>query len=223
MAPHGEDAGATKIASLELVLRQSPEKDFLSFRNKSDPSGPTPYHEARRDGNVLRYLPRELRDIIYGYYIEIEGSKAIRNPEKDYEPAPLVRTSKQIACTFVTEDYASNGYEGLLVPCFGKIKRFIAFENVIKISVPSMSLFERARLNDRYTSFDWDQADAELRKYNFNELLGCKQLCSVHIHVDLSYESAESSAVNLSGKDFTTFAGLDLRSQDIHERLDPQV
>ncbi|KAF2256737.1 hypothetical protein BU26DRAFT_513523 [Trematosphaeria pertusa] len=43
----------------------SPATDFVSLRLNPSPTATTPYREARRRGNALLYLPREIRDKIY--------------------------------------------------------------------------------------------------------------------------------------------------------------
>lgn len=120
---------------------------FISLRINPDLTGSTPYRRAHQAGNVLLYLPHEIRDIIYSFHDEVE-MLAISNPDNDIPCSALMQTCKYMwaetkpirlkSCYSVlhwhsyTEKFATE-----LKTAFRKPDTLI---NVTRIGTPSLAL-----------------------------------------------------------------------------------
>lgn len=153
----------------------------MSSRINPDPAGSTPYRRARQAGNVLLYLPREIRDNIYSYHIEVE-TVTVSNPARDFVFTPLMRTCKQAwleiqpirlnSCYFLLNWHSHNdNFAKCLKIGFRQQKRFTV-QNITRIRTPNLGLFMVSEL----------KALPKVRQFWFEFIASCVQLRQVDVY-----------------------------------------
>ncbi|KAJ4297922.1 hypothetical protein N0V90_005821 [Kalmusia sp. IMI 367209] len=199
----------------------SPTTDFFSLKIHPDPDGPTPYRTARKSGNVLLYLPRELRDELYEVHsrIEIETTapKAIENPNADYKPAALMQACKQMwleieRCwlknhTFVVDDPSSICK---LMSWLDSKKRFDPYQYIEHLAIVDYDgyeiiygnpLYERCRhiqrLDIAISPDDLvDFAITDIDTLDPRRLFKCcKQMRQLRIHIHTAYDDSRAGGL----------------------------
>lgn len=185
-------------------------RGFISLHINPSPNCLTPYRQARQAGNVLLYLPREIRDKIFGYYHESQESDAIYKPE-DYKPSPLMRTCKHMWRETAVGWFRSHAFavlldighlRGMLATWLGKQKHFDALQNITRIAAPDMTLFFQGSVLRQCNRLQHiDVFDSEFLPYfpdylhhkhfDFSALLVCRQLQTLRIHAHASVTCPE--------------------------------